>query len=92
MQPRNRLYKPDNNVVSHADPMCSAMHYPGNQKVKDPNEQCDYVVTYADHGSSIGVLVKDYFPLHFTNGSVIGPRLAFGFVRVSHIKTGHFQC
>ncbi|KAG7941820.1 hypothetical protein I3843_16G066000 [Carya illinoinensis] len=73
-KPRNRLYKPNNNIVTYADPVCAAMHY----KAKDPNEQCDYVVTYADHGSSLGVLVKDYFPLRFTNGSIIGPRLAFG--------------
>ncbi|KAL0391752.1 UNVERIFIED_CONTAM: Aspartyl protease APCB1 [Sesamum radiatum] len=35
--------------------------------VKTPEEQCDYEVEYADHGSSLGVLVKDSFPLKFSN-------------------------
>ncbi|XP_062159391.1 aspartic proteinase Asp1-like isoform X1 [Alnus glutinosa] len=77
-KPRDRLYKPSNNVVSCGDPACAAMHWLGNSHCKDPKEQCDYEVTYADQGSSLGVLVKDYFPLRFTNGSIIGPRLAFG--------------
>lgn len=77
-KPRDRLYKPNNNVVTCVDPVCSAMHSPGSPGCKTPNEQCDYEVTYADDGSSLGVLVKDYFPIQFTNGSNISPRLAFG--------------
>lgn len=77
-KPPDSLYKPSNNVVYCGDPACAAMHSPGKPHCKDPKEQCDYEVTYADQGSSLGVLVKDYFPLQFTNGSAITPRLAFG--------------
>lgn len=92
VQPRDRLYKPNNNVVTCVDPVCSAMHSPGSPGCKTPNEQCDYEVTYADDGSSIGVLVKDYFPIQFTNGSNISPRLAFGWVSLSLHQCGlHFK-
>jgi hypothetical protein len=64
------------------------MHWLGNSHCKDPKEQCDYEVTYADQGSSLGVLVKDYFPLQLTNGSIIGPRLAFGWVSASLHQNG----
>lgn len=87
-QPRDRLYKPSNNFVSCGDPACAAMHSLENSHCKDPKEQCDYEVTYADQGSSLGVVVKDYVPLQFTNGSVIGPRLAFGWVSVSLRQNG----
>ncbi|XP_062101702.1 aspartic proteinase Asp1-like isoform X2 [Humulus lupulus] len=77
-KPRDSLYKPKNNVLRCADPICSAVPPPGNQPCNSPTEQCDYKVDYADHGSSLGVLVMDSFPLKFTNGSTLGPRLAFG--------------
>ncbi|KAF4372908.1 hypothetical protein G4B88_018073 [Cannabis sativa] len=77
-KPRDSLYKPKNNVLRCADPICSAVQYPGNQPCNSPTEQCDYKVDYADHGSSLGVLVMDSFPLKFSNGSTLGPRLAFG--------------
>lgn len=77
-KPRNRLYKPKNNLVYCRDPSCAAMHSPGHPDCKNPNEQCDYEVQYADQGSSLGVLVKDNFPLQFYNGSSISPRLSFG--------------
>jgi hypothetical protein len=87
-QPRDSLYKPSNNVVYCGDPSCAAMHSPGKPHCKNPKEQCDYEVTYADQGSSIGVLVKDDFPLKFTNGSAIAPSLAFGWVSVSLHQNG----
>ncbi|KAM7518844.1 hypothetical protein LguiB_017806 [Lonicera macranthoides] len=71
-------YKPKKNVVTCKDPICTSLHWPGTQRCESPEEQCDYEVEYADNGSSLGVLVKDLFPLRFTNGSLIGPRLAFG--------------
>ncbi|KAK4370462.1 hypothetical protein RND71_009937 [Anisodus tanguticus] len=72
------LYKPHKNVVTCKDPVCMSLHWPKNHPCHDPNEQCDYEVEYADRGSSLGVLVKDTFPLRFTNGSIVVPHLVFG--------------
>ncbi|KAJ0025907.1 hypothetical protein Pint_08144 [Pistacia integerrima] len=77
-KPRASLYNPSNNVILCKDPLCSAVHLPANVQCETPNDQCDYEVEYADHGSSLGVLVTDHFPLRLTNGSLLGPRLAFG--------------
>lgn len=77
-KPREHLYKPKNNLVRCEDPLCVAFHSPASHPCNTPTDQCDYEVEYADQGSSLGVLVKDYFPLKFTNGSQFGPRLAFG--------------
>ncbi|KAF3447004.1 hypothetical protein FNV43_RR12184 [Rhamnella rubrinervis] len=73
-RPKDRLYKPINNVLHCSDPLCNAVEAP----CETPHDQCDYEVEYADYGSSLGVLVKDYFPLRFTNGSLLAPHLAFG--------------
>ncbi|GAY52146.1 hypothetical protein CUMW_139640 [Citrus unshiu] len=75
--PPESLYHPKNNVVACNDPFCSAFHLPENIRC-EANDQCDYEVLYADHGSSLGVLVTDHFPLRLTNGSLLGPRLIFG--------------
>ncbi|XP_059299111.1 aspartic proteinase Asp1-like [Lycium ferocissimum] len=72
------LYKPHKNLVTCKDPVCTALHWPKNHPCHDPKEQCDYEVAYADRGSSLGVLVKDTFPLRFTNGSIVVPHLVFG--------------
>ncbi|KAF8411757.1 hypothetical protein HHK36_004315 [Tetracentron sinense] len=72
------LYRPNNNLVFCKDPLCSSFNLPGDHKCETPEDQCDYEVEYADHCSSLGVLVKDIFPLQFTNGSLLRPRLAFG--------------
>ncbi|KAH0750874.1 hypothetical protein KY290_030106 [Solanum tuberosum] len=74
----HHLYKPHRNVVTCKDPVCTSLHWPENHPCHDPNEQCDYEVAYADSGSSLGVLVKDTFPLRFTNGSIAAPHLIFG--------------
>lgn len=58
--------------------MCASLH-PPDHRCEHP-EQCDYEVKYADGGSSLGVLVKDFFPLNFTNGFQLVPRLALGLV------------
>ncbi|KAJ9166681.1 hypothetical protein P3X46_021391 [Hevea brasiliensis] len=77
-QPLDRLYKPKNNVVPCADPLCSAIHSGGKFQCESSNDQCDYEVQYADDGSSLGVLVLDYFPLRLMNGSLLRPLMAFG--------------
>ncbi|XP_060673204.1 aspartic proteinase Asp1-like [Ziziphus jujuba] len=77
-RPREGLYKPNNNLLHCVDPFCNAIETLANHPCDTPNDQCDYEVEYADHGSSLGVVVKDYFPLKFTNGSLLVPHLAFG--------------
>ncbi|KAI5667695.1 hypothetical protein M9H77_17548 [Catharanthus roseus] len=72
------LYKPNRNLITCKDPLCASLHTTDNLHCDTPEEQCDYEVQYADHGSSLGVLVHDSFPLRFTNGSTLSPRLAFG--------------
>ncbi|KAL6272497.1 hypothetical protein ACE6H2_023189 [Prunus campanulata] len=60
------------------------VHLPPREHLYRPNNnllQCEDLlctVKYADHGSSLGVLVREYFPLKFTNGSLLSPHLAFG--------------
>lgn len=77
-KPVDRLYKPKNNLVPCANPLCSAINSPGNHHCESSNDQCDYEVRYADAGSSLGVLVSDYFPLRLTNGSLLRAQMAFG--------------
>lgn len=77
-QAPHSLYKPKRNLITCLDPVCVSLHGTGNHKCQSPEEQCDYEVDYADHGSSLGVMVKDSFPLRFTNGSIVAPKLAFG--------------
>lgn len=69
------LYKPSNQLVPCKDPICTSLR--GDQDCEDP-DQCDYEVEYADGGSSLGVLVKDYFLLNSTNGKRLNPLLALG--------------
>lgn len=80
MQAPHTPYKPNKDLVRCKDPLCASLQLPENQPCETPEEQCDYEVGYADHGSSMGVLVKDLVSLTFTNGSVLSPRLAFGYV------------
>lgn len=84
MQAPHPLYKPNKHLVACEDPLCALLHWPGSLRCDTPEEQCDYEVEYADHGSSMGVLVQDIFPLKFTNGSTLGPRIAFGYITFSH--------
>ncbi|XP_043697544.1 aspartic proteinase Asp1-like, partial [Telopea speciosissima] len=70
------LYKPNKqDLVFCEEQICASLD---SNDCNNPNEQCDYSIEYADHGSSLGVLIRDIFPLRFTNGSVLAPRLAFG--------------
>jgi len=77
VQPLDKLYKPKNNRVPCASSLCQAIQ---NNNCDIPTEQCDYEVEYADLGSSLGVLLSDYFPLRLNNGSLLQPRIAFGWV------------
>ncbi|KAK1371149.1 Aspartic proteinase Asp1 [Heracleum sosnowskyi] len=72
------LYKPSEDIVKCNDPFCALFHWPNKVPCEIPEEQCDYEVKYADHGSSLGVLLRDAFPLKLTNGNTIHPRLALG--------------
>ncbi|PHT44366.1 hypothetical protein CQW23_13524 [Capsicum baccatum] len=74
----HRPYKPNNNIVKCKDPICASLHSPGNHPCRTPEDQCDYEVEYADRCSSLGVLVRDVFPVKFTNGSSVAPPLVFG--------------
>ncbi|GAV71949.1 Asp domain-containing protein [Cephalotus follicularis] len=73
--PRDRLYKPKNNLVLCSHPLCSAVP---NQPCENLNDQCHYEMEYADSGTTLGVLVNDSFPLRLTNSSVLSPKLTFG--------------
>ncbi|KAL5559645.1 hypothetical protein UlMin_035856 [Ulmus minor] len=77
-KPRDQLYKPKNNILLCSDPICASVPKPRNHPCKAPKDQCDYEIGYADDGSSLGVIVVDNFPLQLTNGTRLGPRLAFG--------------
>ncbi|XP_059629629.1 aspartic proteinase Asp1-like [Cornus florida] len=69
-------YKPNNNVVSCKDPLCASVHHPPDHPCRSPSDQCDYEVGYADHGSSLGVLVRDYFTFNVAANRQIN--LTFG--------------
>ncbi|KAJ1388122.1 Xylanase inhibitor, C-terminal [Sesbania bispinosa] len=78
-KPRNQLYKPHGNLVKCGDPLCAAVQsVPSHHQCTNPNAQCDYEIKYADHGTSLGVLVRDNIPLQSTNGSLLRPMVAFG--------------
>ncbi|CAH2034590.1 unnamed protein product [Thlaspi arvense] len=76
--PPSLQYMPKANIIPCSDPICSSLHWPKKPECPNPKEQCDYEVTYADQGSSMGALVIDQFPLKLQNGSFLQPRLAFG--------------
>ncbi|KAI3451613.1 hypothetical protein Pfo_008278 [Paulownia fortunei] len=70
------LYRPSNDLVVCKDPLCASLHS-SDYKCDNP-EQCDYEVEYADGGSSLGVLVNDFFTLNLTSGVRMSPRLTLG--------------
>lgn len=76
--PRDKLYRPHSNTVRCGDPLCAALFSPGKPPCKNPNDQCNYEVEYADEGSSLGVLVRDLVPLRLINGSVLTANLGIG--------------
>ncbi|CAA2964365.1 Hypothetical predicted protein [Olea europaea subsp. europaea] len=55
-------YTTSNNLVScEDDAVCGLVGKPVNPQCSQQNQQCDYQVEYADHCSTLGVLVKDVF-------------------------------
>ncbi|KAL0343228.1 UNVERIFIED_CONTAM: Aspartic proteinase Asp1 [Sesamum angustifolium] len=70
------LYRPSNELVICKDPLCASLH--SSDYNCDNPEQCDYEVEYADGGSSLGVLVNDFFTLNLTSGVRMSPRLTIG--------------
>ncbi|RWR90256.1 aspartic proteinase Asp1-like protein [Cinnamomum micranthum f. kanehirae] len=75
----HQLYKPKKEKLVYCeDPLCTSIHTIRKHTCGSPHEQCDYLIAYADQGSSLGVLVKDAFNLSFANGSLLQPHLAFG--------------
>ncbi|PKI72667.1 hypothetical protein CRG98_007044 [Punica granatum] len=70
------LYRPTSELVICKDPICASLQ-PGDYRCESP-QQCDYEVEYADGGSSLGVLVKDVFPLKLSSGGQLSPRIALG--------------
>lgn len=78
LQPREQLYKPDNNALNCFEPLCASLRPTTNHQCESADEQCEYEIEYADYGSSLGVLVNDQVPLKLTNGSLAAPRIAFG--------------
>ena len=81
MQAPHPLYKPSNELVPCKDPLCASLQRSDDYICESPH-QCDYVVEYADGGSSYGVLVRDILPFNFTSGLTHAPRLAIGLVLV----------
>ncbi|KAI9113301.1 hypothetical protein K1719_015826 [Acacia pycnantha] len=77
-KPPSQQYRPNKNLVPCGDQLCGGVQSSPSHHCQSPNDQCDYEVEYADHGSSMGVLVRDSIPLRLTNGSVLSPRVAFG--------------
>ncbi|KAJ6709352.1 ASPARTYL PROTEASES [Salix koriyanagi] len=77
-KPSDKLYNPKNNRVPCSSSLCQAVSTGQNYNCDTPADQCDYEVQYADLGSSLGVLLSDYFPLRLTNSSLLQPRIAFG--------------
>lgn len=77
-KPLDKLYNPKNNRVPCSSSLCQAVSTGQKYNCDTPTEQCDYEVQYADLGSSLGVLLADYFPLRLTNSSLLQPRIAFG--------------
>lgn len=75
------LYRPTKSkLVPCVHRLCASLHngLTGKHRCDSPHEQCDYVIKYADQGSSTGVLINDSFALRLTNGSVARPSVAFG--------------
>ncbi|GAU19554.1 hypothetical protein TSUD_303670 [Trifolium subterraneum] len=71
------LYRPSNDLVPCRHPMCASVHQTNNYDC-EVEHQCDYEVEYADHYSSLGVLVNDVYVLNFTNGVQLKVRMALG--------------
>ncbi|XP_028772193.1 aspartyl protease APCB1-like, partial [Neltuma alba] len=73
------LYKPARgSTVAPTDSLCTEVQKNQRHGNHDNFQQCDYEIEYADHSSSMGVLVRDYLHLVTTNGSKANLNLVFG--------------
>ncbi|KAF7834117.1 aspartic proteinase Asp1-like [Senna tora] len=71
------LYEPSNDLVACKDPLCASLQPLDEYECQHP-DQCDYQIDYADHYSSLGVLLRDVYILNFTNGLQLKVRMALG--------------
>ncbi|CAA3023487.1 Hypothetical predicted protein [Olea europaea subsp. europaea] len=68
-------YVTNKNFVSCVDAsICGFVEKPVNPQCSQQNQQCDYQTEYADHGTSLVVLVKDTFVL---SSSLKGDKLRY---------------
>ncbi|TKY44692.1 Aspartic proteinase Asp1 [Spatholobus suberectus] len=73
------LYKPiKSNLVPSTDSLCLDVQKNQKNGNHDSFRQCDYEIQYADHSSSLGVLIRDELHLVTTNGSKIKLNFVFG--------------
>ncbi|XP_027357588.1 aspartyl protease APCB1 [Abrus precatorius] len=73
------LYKPTrSNVVPFMDSLCLDVKENQKNGYHDNLQQCDYEIQYADHSSSLGVLIRDELNLITTNGSKTKLNFVFG--------------
>ncbi|XP_057417375.1 aspartic proteinase Asp1-like isoform X2 [Lotus japonicus] len=71
------LYRPSNDFVPCKDSLCASLQPSDDYNCEDPN-QCDYEIEYADHYSTLGVLLNDVYLLNFTNGVQLKVRMGLG--------------
>ncbi|KAL2467749.1 Peptidase A1 domain-containing protein [Forsythia ovata] len=78
----NDPYVTNDNLVSCVEAsICGFVEKPINPQCSEQNQQCDYQVEYADHGTTLGVLVEDSILLSSSlNGNPLQstPNLTFG--------------
>lgn len=76
------MYKPARgSTVLPTDSLCTDIQK--NQRHGNHDnfqQQCDYEIEYADHSSSMGVLIRDDLHVVTTNGSKANLNLVFGYV------------
>ncbi|KAK7243939.1 hypothetical protein RIF29_41147 [Crotalaria pallida] len=71
--------RPSNDLVPCRHHLCASLQQTDNYNCENPS-QCDYEVEYADHYSSLGVLVNDFYLLNFTDGNRLRVRMSMGLV------------
>ncbi|XP_031492729.1 aspartyl protease APCB1 [Nymphaea colorata] len=73
------LYRPSKGkIVPPKDSLCIELQVDQNHKYCDACHQCDYEMTYADQGSSMGVLTRDSLLLMIANGTLTRTTFVFG--------------
>ncbi|KAJ1384319.1 Xylanase inhibitor, C-terminal, partial [Sesbania bispinosa] len=72
-------YKPArSNIVPSMDSLCLEVQKNQRNGYDEIFQQCDYEIQYADHSSSLGVLIRDDLHLMTTNGSKTKVNFVFG--------------